>query len=267
MKLTILGSGTCASGLPGIADRFPPAFLVESGKDRILFDCGEAVRFRLKDFETLSHIAISHAHPDHFALAQFYQSVFCTRKWKGIDTKNHEINMYCPAHIAENFPQYWRFYLSGERELDFPWPKLIFHDMSKKDAGIGIGEMKLEAKKVYHSFGEADALAFRLETPLGIFTYSGDTGLCQGIKAAALGADIFLCEASARIGNNQAASNYGHLNPFQAGQIAKEAHVKKLILFHYTGLDSDEAMVVDCRRSGFEGEIVIGKDNQEFVLA
>jgi ribonuclease BN (tRNA processing enzyme) len=69
MKLTILGSGTDASQLPGIPNRFPPGFLVEWDNEKILFECSEGIRFRLEqigiDYASIRHLAISHSHPDH----------------------------------------------------------------------------------------------------------------------------------------------------------------------------------------------------------
>lgn len=56
------------------------------------------------------------------------------------------------------------------------------------------------------------------------------------------------------------------LNPRQAGEVAKTCGVKKLVLTHYSGRDSDEAMLADCRLSGFEGEIVIAKDGDQYEI-
>ncbi|MFY9457380.1 MAG: MBL fold metallo-hydrolase [Candidatus Spechtbacterales bacterium] len=152
------------------------------------------------------------------------------------------------------------------------WPKLVFHPMvSKKDGAIvstavRIDDSKLVAYSVYHGFGKVDALGFRLETPEGTFAYSGDTGVCEELSALAYEADIFVCEASARVGDYKASVEYGHLTPRFAGEIAKKSDVKKLVLFHHTGLDSDEAMLEDCRLSGYKGELVIPKDFQIFEV-
>lgn len=41
-----------------------------------------------------------------------------------------------------------------------------------------------------------------------------------------------------------------------------KASVKHLVFFHYTGLNSDEEMIANCRESGYEGELTIAKDFQ-----
>lgn len=287
MKLAILGAGTGASQLPNIPDRQPPTFLVEWGNgggaaatrgdgmanrgkapagatQKILFDCSEGVRFRLAqagyDYAGIHHVAITHAHTDHNAFLHYLQSVYLKGAWSGEQFKNDEMHLYAPRHIIKNLPELWRFYFQQPGEPFYKSPALKFHIMPDETAIIGNG--KLSAVKVHHEAGFSDAVAFRLETPEGIFVYSGDTGECEGIRAISQDADLFVCEASARIGDEQSATNWGHLNPRQAGAIAKNGGVKKLILFHHTGLDSDEAMLADCRASGFANEIVIGQDFQ-----
>ena len=178
--------------------------------------------------------------------------------------------MYCPKQIADDFSMLWHSYNPEWKDEDqYWWPKLIFHPM-KSEADIAIvstveriGDGNLVAFSLYHGFGKVDALGFRLEVPGVTFAYSGDTGFCEELLVLAQEADIFICEASARIGDETASTKpdgYGHLTPFAAGQIAKAAGVKKLVLCHYTGLDSNEALVKDCMRSGFNKGIFIAKD-------
>lgn len=266
MKLTILGSGTCASQLPGIPNRYPPGFLVEWVDQRILFDCSEGMRFRLQDagydYAAIQHLAISHAHPDHFALPHFIQSVYCHGAWGG--RKNETLNIYCPGQIVEDFPALWQIHFPERGGKYFDYPKLNFVPAAETASQIGNGI--LTAKKVQHGNGLVDALAFRLETPEGIFVYSGDSGDCQGLRQIIKGADIFVCDATAKIEDKNAPLKYGHLNPFVAAEMSKSAGVKKLILTHYTGLDSDEAMIAEAQRAGYEGEIVIAKDFQTHTI-
>ncbi|MFY9457381.1 MAG: MBL fold metallo-hydrolase [Candidatus Spechtbacterales bacterium] len=101
MEVTVLGSGVCASQLPGVPNRYPPGFLVEWGKDsKVLFECSEGIRFRLEqagyDYCDIHHIVISHAHPDHFALPHYLQSVFVRGLYLGEKYQNPELHVYCP---------------------------------------------------------------------------------------------------------------------------------------------------------------------------
>lgn len=261
MKLTLLGSGTCVNQLPNIPNRYPPAFLVEWADQKILFDCSEGTRFRLEqagfNYTSIDHIAITHSHPDHCALVQFIQSKYVHYWWRSLD--NEDLTIYCPKHIEKNFNNIWSFYNPDIEEM---WKPIHFRAMSEPGSAEKIGNGTLKAYGVYHGHGKIDALAFRLETPEGVFTYSGDTGDCEGVHEACRGADIFVCEASSRINDQKGQVPYGHLAPQEVGEICKQGKVKKVILVHYQGFDTDEKMTEAVRSSGFEGEVVVGKDFQ-----
>ena len=71
--LTILGSGTCVPSLT----RNSCSFLLQTGGQNLLFDCGSGVMRRLLEIGVtiydISHIFISHFHPDHIGeLASFF---------------------------------------------------------------------------------------------------------------------------------------------------------------------------------------------------
>jgi ribonuclease Z len=266
MKITLLGTGTCST-IPNISDRKPPAFLVEWDGNAILFDCSEGVRFRLEqigfDISRIRHIAISHTHPDHYSLPHFHQSVSNRWAWGGEQFKNEQISVYAPAWAADNYTELWNFY-----SPDFPNDQLPtkLHFIRMPESGsIHIGSGKLTAFPVHHGWGTIQSLAFRLETPEGIFAYSGDTGDCPGIREACRNADVFVCEASARIGDIKTVKEYGHLHPEAIGDICRNGGVKHVILFHYTGLDSDNSMEQTLLKTGFSGKTTIGKDFQTFL--
>lgn len=267
MKITILGSGTAAVNLPNIANRFPPGFLVEFGEEKILFDCSVGITERLTkigaDFSRIQHIAICHSHPDHFAFVHYLQTLFTHGLWGG--HKSEDINVYAPKFITENFfDKAWNFYWPDRNGKLYDFPKVEFITMPSSE--VKIGDATLTAANVYHGFGKIESLAFRLEHEGKVFVYSGDTGMCDGITEITKGADVFICDSTARVGDNEAATNHGHLNPRQAGEIALEANVKHLVLTHYTGLNSEEEMLSDCESSGFKGKISVAKDFQNLEI-
>ena len=96
----------------------------------------------------------------------------------------------------------------------------------------------LVSSGVCHDSGKADALAFALTQEYGpMIAYSGDCGFDHGSE-----------------------TSKGLL------AIASDAKVQRLVLTHYSGLDSAEAMTEDCLRSGFTGEIIIAKDNDVYGI-
>ncbi|MFB6226410.1 MAG: MBL fold metallo-hydrolase [Candidatus Paceibacteria bacterium] len=271
MKLTILGSGVCSNNYFDqdlqLDQRYPPAYLLEFEDNKMLFECSELVRFRLEqsgfNYADIQHLAISHAHPDHFALVHYIQSVYCRGLWG--ETKNETLNIYCPEQIEEGFEQYWRYHLpemeAGER---YDWPELKFGQIYNQDKTIG--DAKLSSYPVYHGFGRADSVGFRLETEDSIFGYSGDTGVCVGVKKIASSADLFLCEASVSSEYVEDAKDYGHLTPPQVGEIADKGSVKHLVVTHYPGTDKPDKIVEEIRKAGFEGQLDIAGDFDEYTF-
>lgn len=263
MKVILLGTGIGTSGLPKVPDRFPPGMLVDSGGELFLFDCSEGIRFRIAqagyDFTNIRHIAISHQHSDHNVLQPFLLAVHARGEIEG---KRHEITIYSSEQVMQALSQeqhaHWQDYVFECVEVNF--------DVMADGESRLIGNDRLIVRAVYHQYGKIDARAFRLETPKSVFVYSGDTGWCKGIREIAREADVFICEASVNLGEEYYEGGWGHLSAFQAGEIAREAKVKTLILTHYTGLDSDEKLIRACRKAGFKGKVVVGKDFQPFTL-
>jgi len=88
--------------------------------------------------------------------------------------------------------------------------------------------------------------AMRIEGQDGIITYSGDSRPCEGLVEAARGSDLFLCEAST-FEEDAAFAAAGHLTARQAGEVAKQAGVKKLLLTHLWPLYDERMLLEECR--------------------
>ena len=75
-----------------------------------------------------------------------------------------------------------------------------------------------------------ETYALRFEKDGKVFTYSADTGLCEGILKASEDADLFLCEAT--YVSKEPYRMKHHLHGKEAGEIAAMSRVKKLLLTH-----------------------------------
>ncbi|MEW6064113.1 MAG: MBL fold metallo-hydrolase, partial [Bacillota bacterium] len=64
------------------------------------------------------------------------------------------------------------------------------------------------------------------------FVYSGDTAYQEELIKLAAGADLFLCEASG-LEQDMEYLQENHLTARQAGQLAKAAGVKRLMITHF----------------------------------
>lgn len=272
MKLVVLGSGTCLNPLPGAAARMPPLFALDVGEASaqwILFDCSEGARYRLPAHgiapAEIRHIALSHPHPDHAALPQFVQGRSCEALFRKDPSVDLSLTLYAAPRVVATLRSLWVWHQpedDGAPPSRWRLRTVAASDGFARELFEGVW---LRAFRVHHGHGHSPALAFRVETPRGVFAYSGDTGWCDGVVNAARDADLFVCEASARIGEDMS-RGYGHLNPRQAADIARASGTKRLVLTHHSGLDAEDAMLADARTSGYAGALSIAHDGDVLVV-
>lgn len=266
-RLVVLGSGTCVSSLYKSFDfRNPSGHLLQFNSINILLDCAEGMRGQMDkikfDYFNLDYIFITHFHPDHFDLDSFIQAFYVRARRSKIRKK---LVVYGPKTIRDKFEMSWdskhekgHYKLKLLSSLDLTFLEYE----SEKEIELAPG-LKLVSYKVSH--GEMDAYALRFLLNNKIIAYSGDSGVCKGLEKASQNADVFLCEAAININDNEN-NPKAHLSYFLAGEIAKKSNVRKLVLVHYTGKDSDEVMKSEVRKSGFTGEIKIANDLDYFII-
>ncbi|MFC4115747.1 ribonuclease Z [Nonomuraea zeae] len=89
-----------------------------------------------------------------------------------------------------------------------------------------------------------------------------DTRLCDSVFELASGADLLVIEATFLSQEGGLAKEYGHLTAFEAGLVAADAGVRRLVLTHFSeryGFADEPAFVEEVRRS-FDGEVVLARD-------
>jgi ribonuclease BN (tRNA processing enzyme) len=126
------------------------------------------------------------------------------------------------------------------------------------------------------------AFAFRFDTADGSIVLSGDTAPCANLVRLARGADILVHEVfddGARSGEPdededvwEASRRHEHLvtshTPLtDVGRVAAEAAVRRLVLTHFIPGDDaqpDEHWMKGV--TGFDGEVIVGRDLLEIAL-
>lgn len=107
-----------------------------------------------------------------------------------------------------------------------------------------------------------DAYALRLESADKVLAYSGDSTISEGIKSSAREAELFLCEASSRVGQE---SDDGHLSPSDVGKLATELGVGQVVVTHYSGFDPI-ADIEQAVTSNFSGQVSIAQDLSSYTI-
>jgi len=109
-QIIILGS---SSGMPS-PSRFCSSFLLETEKERYLFDAGEGTSFSLLrnkiDFNQINYIFITHSHIDHLG------GLFLLIQMMHLDQRKNPLNIYLPEEAQEGVENFLRtLYLFKEK--------------------------------------------------------------------------------------------------------------------------------------------------------
>lgn len=264
-QITVLGSGTCVSSFYKPFDYLAPAtYLLQHNNHNILLDCSEGVRARLEslrvDYHSIDTIIITHFHPDHFNVETFLQSVFVRESYK---KTNKSIKIFGPPGIKENLEIIWNI-KHGQNQFEQMLLKTINLEFYEYEDGkeLKVNDIILTPYVVNHVKG-LTCFSVRLKINNKILTYSGDTGMCEGIKKAALNADMLISECNTTI-DGQIVSF--HLRADEAARIACKAAVKTLVLSHLRGVDQKANIINVVKKTGFSGNIIIASDNKKISL-
>ncbi|HPU36225.1 MAG TPA: MBL fold metallo-hydrolase, partial [Bacillota bacterium] len=99
-------------------------------------------------------------------------------------------------------------------------------------------------------------------TGAGKLVFSGDTAWTEELVEITRGADLFLSEAS---GQDQDAAYLGefHLTARQAGEIARRAGVRKLLLTHFWP-EYDPDLLVQQALESYDGPVLAAREGETY---
>jgi ribonuclease BN (tRNA processing enzyme) len=219
LKVTVIGS---AAAFPGSGE-ICSGYLVQQGDTNLLIDCGNGVLSSLQNYikaTEITDIYISHMHADHF----FDLIPFRYALYYGFHVaENDRPALYLPPgglaileNIVSSFAETDTFITDAFRPSEYV-----------PGTPINLAGFGLLPVKVHHyipSYGVVTTGKPRI-------AYSSDSGVCDGLRELAREADFMICH----VGNTLIKDNsnsWGHLYPDQAGELAAETSVKRLLLSH-----------------------------------
>ena len=251
MELTVLGSGSCVP----TKSRSCSSYYMKIKSTHILLDVGCGTLRRMVecgiDYRQIDYIFCTHTHPDHVAdLVPLLMALQFTPHYK----KTRKLTIVGPEGFR-NFMQTLAVCFS-ER---FVYPKDFEVDIIELvDQSMNVENFTLLALSMAHS---RSANGYRICSDEKIFAYSGDTGLCENVIQLMSQADLALVECS--FPDEEPVK--GHLTPCLAGQVAQQAHCKKLLLTHFYPM-MDEIDVLGACRTVFTGHVEKAKDGQLYKI-
>lgn len=252
MELITVGTGTVAPS----ARRTAAAHYVERGGVRALLDCGPGTLHRLAQFglpwSDITHVALSHFHPDHFA--DLPMLVYAL-KYTTVPPRSEPLVVLGPRGVVRLVKALAEGYGSWLLDPGFP---LLIMDVEPGEPFPLDAELSLESFPVPHT---EESVAFSLTAPEGRLVYTGDTGPSPELARWAAGCSVLLAECSLP----EALALDIHLTPERAGELARAAGAKRLVLTHFypSVENSDPAQSAASR---FGGPVTAAVDGDRFTI-
>lgn len=249
MRLRVLGSNG-----PYPTPGHPcSGYLVEAGGTRVMLDAGPGTTAALQEAVPDCHLdalVVTHAHPDHcsdvFHLFNLYR--FGPFPRSGLPA-------LAPEGVASALAAFVGAGDGHAFHRVFAWQTV------GPGNTVTVGSLDLAFASTQH---QVPALAVSAAADGRRMVYSADTGPGGGLPALAAGADLLLCEATLPGGTSEANWPY-HLTPEQAGAIAREAGVGRLLLTH-PGPMLDLAQSAAAAAAAFGGPVDWAAPGMEVVV-
>ena len=237
MNLTVLG---CSGSYPGPGAACS-GYLVRTERTTIWLDAGSGTMANLQRHTTVPEVdavVLTHGHVDHYSdvrsfavAAQYY-------------LKRPKVPVYGPADLMS--------FLRDTEE------HLLSQDVGDRDE-LTIGDIRLRFSATAHS---VPTLAVRLDGEGRSVAYSSDTGPDWSLSSLGEGVDLALVEATFL--EDEDAGTL-HLSARQAGQVAKAAGAKRLLLTHLAPVtDRERSRAV--AEAAYGGDVDVAVENQTYPL-
>jgi len=238
MRLTVLG---CRGGVP--SEGHPSSsYLTTTPGAHILLDCGPGAATALGAVipaRELGAVVISHLHLDHCYDLLPIGRLLMSGRLRGdhgvpkevFDAFRTEADRPIPLYVPEG----------GRDLLDrlirlFPIPTLPLLEKAFEVAfetreyrpgdTFVVNDCEVSLHPLRHAIPNC---GIRVESASGSVSYTGDTGMTEGLLSLARDVNVLLAEATRATSDNGA---HGHLSAMEAGWVAAEAGADTLVLTH-----------------------------------
>ncbi len=296
MKVYTVGT---SSAVP-TKNRGLAANLIDFNGERILFDCGEGTQRTLMKEKLgimkISRIFISHWHADHFSgLLGLIQTLELEGREKPLyiygppRTEEFTERILDTGYFNRSYDIFAEDIVEGEEIVGEEYSVIPFeveHGINAfgytfqeknslkanknkmKELGLEespkIGELK-NGKAIIWEGKEITPEQVIEKVPGRKVVYSGDTSKCQNLIRHAKDADLLINEATCL--HELINDRKGHTSALQAGEIASEASVKRLLLTHFSRrYRGQEEKLLEEAKSEFENT-ELGEDGKKIELS
>ncbi len=254
MRITVLGKSPAWQDAGGACS----GYLVEQGDSRLLLDCGNGVFAKLRaacDFTTVEAVVISHMHADHFIdLVPYSYALAYSHQARAAGCRPR---LHVPPGGRETLRR-----VTGAWDAEDLIEQAF--DVREYEAGreVEVGPLRLDFHEVPH-FIRTHAVRVRDVGAASTFAYGADCRPNDEIVAFARDADVLLLEAT--LERPEEGGDRGHLTPGEAGEHARRAGARRLVLTHFSAdHDADEARA-EAERA-FGGPVELAREGAAYTV-
>ncbi len=221
LRFRALGTGTVALS----PSRGCAGYFVEANDVRLLIDCGSGVTRRLAElgiaWQTITHIAITHFHLDHYADLPTLLYAF---RYGMLPVRSSPLEIIGPVGTRALFERLAAVY--GAFVTAPVYPQAIHEIEPGATRGLQPAACNLSAFKVPHT---PESVAYSIAVGSRRIVYTGDTGVSPELGEWAKGCDLLVAECSLPA----AMAIPEHLTPEQVGELGRIAQPGMLALTHF----------------------------------
>lgn len=279
-KLVLLGTGT-----PRLdPERFGPSAAVVVDGVPYVVDCGPGVVRRTAAAfrhgepafapKNLSRVFITHLHSDH--TLGYPDLIFSP--W--VVGRDEPLQAYGPKglaamtdHIEAAYSEDIAVRTDGLEHGNKTGYKVEVHEIEAGEI-YRDEHVTVTAFPVHHGAWKY-AFGYKFKTADRTIVFSGDTNPNKELEKAATGADVLVHEVyaldEASVESRPGGQSWvdylhdSHTSAVELGQIAARAKPKLLVLTHVLRHQAtDQELIDEVRKGGFEGQVVVAKDLDEF---
>jgi ribonuclease BN (tRNA processing enzyme) len=241
MDVTVLGKSPAWQDAGGACS----GYLVADSGTNLLLDCGNGVFAKLRrllDYTQVDAVLISHLHADHILdLVPFAYGLLLSPRQQPVPVAGHpgtddpaRPRLIAPHGAEETFRR-----LTGAWGNDSLIPDAF--ELEGYDAGstVEVGPLRAHFREVPH-YVRTYAVNLTSEGGGGRLTFSADCQPSDELVEAARGTDLLLVEAT--LPRPERTGVRGHLTAAEAGDHARRAGAKRVVLTHISDeLDTERA--------------------------
>lgn len=264
MRIVVLGKSPSWQDAGGACT----GYLIEDGETTLLLDCGNGVFGKLRqhrDYVDVDAVLISHLHADHFldlipyAYALTYaprQQPVPVERWPGTDQPARP-QLHAPSGARQTFRRVVGAW--GNEDLI----ELAFElEEYGAESTVRVGSLEARFHPVPH-FTETFAINLSSSGGGGRLTFGADSRPSDELVAAARNTDLLIIEAT--LPRPERTGERGHLTPSEAGDHARRAGAKRVVLTHISDeLDADWAR--EQASKAFGGPVEVAREGAVYEL-